>query len=103
MQSAIATQTIKQKGKMPVQMTTFLSWRDIFKLLQEFRHKIILNIIPPDVQQKFTPEEETVLLKNTGLYTDRFIKKNEKAKGDIKNTITCDSVRELQESLMSKK
>lgn len=97
------TKTIQRTAnKIPVQMTAFLSWKDIFRLLKQRQRNIVLNITPSAYMQSgFTPEEETVLLKNSGLYTDRFIKRNKRAKEDVDNIITCDSVDELQNSLSS--
>lgn len=90
----------RARNQVPVQMTAFFSWRDIFRFLREHGRNVVFHIIPQaDQQLNFTPEEETLLLKNAGCYTDQFIKKNERAKKDVKNIIICDSVDELQKSL----
>lgn len=97
----IKTTSTLTKNQIPIQLSAVLPWKKIFKLLENFQHKIILNITPIETKKEFTPEQETMLLENTGIYTNEFIKKNEKLKKNIKNTMTCNSIDELIKNLSS--
>lgn len=96
---ATKTKSVQQTDKMPVQINTFLSWPEILKLLNEYQSQVVLNVLP-QTRSHFTPEEESVLLENTGLYTEQFIKKNERAKsGSGPEMLVCNSLAELKTSL----
>lgn len=92
----------KQAGKMPVQINAFLSWPEILNLIKTYKNKIILQIPTKQIKQDFTPREETIFLENTGLYTDEFIKTNERVKNNTANTMVCHSIKKLRKNLIDK-
>ena len=98
--SAMVKTAVQRRHKLPVHITTYLSWKELLHLLEDYQDKIIIHVPSEAIKKEFVPEEETVLLKSAGFYTEAFIKQNEHVKKSIKRKgVTCNSIEELRESL----